>query len=157
MRKLLLSALLLGTTAVASAQRGPPPVPSPLMLATVPGLSADQQAGVRKILLQHRDAMETLASKEHAEFEAARQRGRAERERADDATDAALRKLLGDDGYRKFAEWHLSRRGPHGPGATPGPGFGPRSGQGPHPGEIHGGGAPAGSGGPAPSAMDDND
>lgn len=155
MRKLLLSAMLLGTAAVASAQWGPPPVPSPLMLATIPGLSADQLAGVRKILLQHRDAMETLASKEHAEFEAVRQRGRADRERADDATDAALRKLLGDDGYRKFAEWHVGQRGPHGP--APGPGFGPRSGKGPHPGDVHNGAAPSASGGPAPAAMDEND
>lgn len=151
MRKLLISMLLLGAAAAASAQWGPP-VPSPLVLAAIPGLSSDQQVGVRKILQQHRDAIETLASKEHAEMEAMRQRARAERERADDSTDASLRKLLGDEGYRKFAEWHVSQRGPHGPG--PGMPFAP-GGRGPHPG-MRNGASPAPGGGPA-SAQDGDD
>ena len=130
MRKLLASLLLCGLAVAASAQWAPP-VPSPLALATIPGLSGEQQAGVRKILLQHRDAIEALASKEHAEFEALQQRSRAERERADDATDASLRKLLGDEGYRKFAEWHVAQRDAH--GAGPGSG-GPHGPGGPRPG-----------------------
>ena len=152
MRKIILSMLLLGVAAAASAQWGPP-VPSPLAIAAVPGLTTDQQAGVRKILLQHRDAIEGLASKERAEMDSLRQRARAEREHADDATDASLRKLLGDEGYRKFAEWQISQRGPHGPGPGPGPG-GPR---GPGHGRPDMQGPPAGGAGSAPMASDDND
>ncbi len=131
MRKLLASLLLCGVAVAASAQWAQP-VPSPLALAAVPGLSSEQQAGVRKILLQHRDAIDALASKERAEFEALQQRSRAERERADDATDASLRKLLGDEGYRKFAEWHLAQRDAHGPRRTacarrPAPGYARRT------------------------------
>lgn len=145
MRKLLTSLLLLGTAVAASAQMGPP-VPSPLALAAIPGLSSDQQIGVRKVLLQHRDAIEALASKERAEFDALRQRARAERERADDATDASLRKLLGDEGYRKFAEWHSAQHGPHGPGL--GMPFA-RGEHGPHPGMRDGAHPPMPAGGSA--------
>ena len=152
MKKLLISALLLGAAAAASAQWGPP-VPSPMVLAAIPGLSSDQQAGVRKILLQHRDAIEALASKERAEMETLHQRSRAERERADDATDASLRKLLGDEGYRKFAEWHIAQRGPggHDPGMPHPPGRASRGG-------MHDGSPPPqGPGGAGPMAQDDGE
>jgi hypothetical protein len=155
MQKILLSMLLLGMAAAASAQWGPP-VPSPLVLAAIPGLSSEQQAGVRKILLQHRDAVEALASKEHAEMEALHQRSRGERERADDSTDASLRKLLGDEGYRKFAEWHLSQRGPQGPGPGRGAGTPHGPGLGGHP-DMRGGPTPPPTGGAAPMAEDDGE
>ena len=150
MRKLLASLLLCGIAVAASAQWAPP-VPPALALATAPGLSGEQQAGVRKILLQHRDALDALATKERAELEALQQRSRAERERADDATDANLRKLLGDEGYRKFAEWQLEQHGPRGMG----PGAG-----GPHgPGHLRPGvhDAPPPPNGGAPIAENDND
>jgi len=150
MRKLVASLLLCGIAAAASAQWAQP-VPSPLALAAVPGLSGEQQAGVRKILLQHRDAVEALAAKERTEFDALRQRARAERERADDTTDASLRKLLGDEGYRKYAEWQLTQRGPH--GAGPGSGMPHGRGRGDHPG-MHDGPPPPNGG---VAMVDDDD
>jgi hypothetical protein len=90
---------------------------SPLLLATIPGLSSEQQQGLHKIFLQRRDAEEALRAKQRAELDALRVKGRGEHERIAESTDASLRKLLGDDGYRKFAEWQLAQRaGPRGPG-----------------------------------------
>jgi hypothetical protein len=128
MKRILTSVLFLAGSAIASAQPAPP-VPSALALATIPGLSSEQQQSVRRIFLQRRDAEEALRDKQHAEFDALRVKGRSEHERIDESTDASLRKLLGEEGYRKFAEWQLAQRpGPHGPGMLPrhGPGNAPR-------------------------------
>ncbi|MEP6940926.1 MAG: hypothetical protein ABI846_14260 [Rudaea sp.] len=128
MKKLSIGILLLCVAASASAQFGPP-VPTALEVAAIPGLSGDQQAGVRKILLQRRDAVEALMIRQHADFDALRQKERGERERIDDTTAVSLRKLLGDDGLHKFAEWHAAQRDNHGPrpemqrGAGPGRGM----------------------------------
>ena len=160
MKKLMIGTLLLCIAASAAAQFGPPgppagaPVPSALDVAAIPGLSADQQAGVRKILLQRRDAVEALMTRQRAEFDALRQKERNEHERIDDTTAASLRKLLGDDGMRKFAEWHSAQHGGRGPG--PGMPHGPhdRPERAPH----EGGGAPSSDGaGPAPGPADDNE
>jgi hypothetical protein len=138
MKKLLAMILLLAGASTTLAQQGPR-IPSSLELATVPGLSSEQQLGLRKIFQQRRDAEEALFSKQHAEFEVLRVKGRSEHERIDDSTDASLRKLLGDEGYRKFAEWQVGERaGPrgsalpprHGPGNAPGGAGGPRLGPG---------------------------
>jgi hypothetical protein len=126
MKKLMLSMLLMSACAAfdASAQPmmpGPPPppgggVPSAEMLATVPGLTAAQQVEVRKILLQRRDAMDASQSKSRADFEALRKRDRDEHERIDAQFSDQLRKTLGDDGYRSYAQWSLMHGGPGGPG-----------------------------------------
>jgi len=106
-------------------------VPAAEELATVPGASAAQQAEIRKILLQRRDAQENLRESMRAQFDALHTKERSEHERIDDQASAQLRKLLGDDGYRAYAEWTLAHRGPpHGMGPHPGPGgpdghFGP--------------------------------
>jgi hypothetical protein len=159
MKNMMIGTLLLCMAASAAAQFGPPgfagaPVPSALDVAAIPGLSADQQAGVRKILLQRRDALETLITRQRADFDALRQKERNERERIDDTAAVSLRKLLGDDGMRKFAEWHGAQHGGHGRG--PGMPHDPRDRQelAPH----EGGGAPApGGSGPAPGPADDNE
>jgi len=134
LRKILFTALLAAGTAQAQhappgVAGAPPPGPqgplSPEALATVPDLNAAQQIEVRKILLQRRDAHDTLRAKELAEREAARARSRTEHERIDDESSARLRKLLGDDGYRNLAQWLLPRGREAGPGRPHAPG-GPR-------------------------------
>jgi len=86
------------------------------VLATVPDLSAAQQAELRKILLQRRDADEATQQKFRAQFDALRLQERNEHERIEAQSSEQLRKLLGDEGYRHFAEWRLSHRGPPGGG-----------------------------------------
>jgi len=99
-----------------------PPAPPPprdgvvpaLMLATVPELSAVQQTEVRRIFMQQRDAAEAIRQKTRSEMEALHAKERAEHERIDAQATEQLRKLLGDDGLRRFAQWQFA----HGP-ATP--------------------------------------
>ncbi|HZP64970.1 MAG TPA: hypothetical protein VFB32_01560 [Rudaea sp.] len=121
MRKIVLCALVLCT--FGSAAHEPPPpgpgVPPADALATVPDLSAAQQIELRKILIQRRDAFEAVQTKARAEHEALRLKERGEFERIDGETSAQLRKLLGDEGYRRYAEWEMAHRGP-GPGPGPG-------------------------------------
>ena len=117
-----LIALALATCATSRAQMPPPPpppddaVPPAAVLATAPELSAAQQAQIRQILIQRRDADEQIHQKARAEIEALHTRERAEHEKADAQASDALRKLLGDEGYRRFAEWQLAHRGPRGMG-----------------------------------------
>lgn len=105
----------------------PPPGPPPLeALATVPGLTAAQQSDVRKLMIQRRDAQEAAHNKARTEMETVRTRERSEHERIDEQYSEQLRKALGDDGYRQFAQWELAHRGPperdgHGPGRHGGP------------------------------------
>jgi hypothetical protein len=92
----------------------PPPgngVPPVLVLAAAPQLSATQQAEVRRILTQRRDAAEAIHQKTRIEMDALHARERAEHERIDAQAGEQLRKLLGDDGLRRFAQWQLA---PHG-------------------------------------------
>jgi len=106
----------LALCAQASAQAGPR-VPSPEALATVPGLTAAQQADIRKALTERRDALEALRDKTRGEMQAMHKRVRAERERIDEVNADKLRKLLGEEGYQHFAAWQAEhRRGPGGPG-----------------------------------------
>jgi len=159
MNKLMIGALLLCITASAAAQFGPigppppAPVPSALDVAAIPGLSADQQAGARKILLQRRDAVEALMTRQRADFDALRQKERNERERIDDTAAASLRKLLGDDGMRKFAEWHGAQHGGHGRG----PGMSHDARDRPEHAPHEGGATPPGGSGPAPGPADDDE
>ena len=146
-RKILFTALLAAGAAqaqplprgLAGAPPPPPGTPSPEALASVPGLDATQQIEVRRILLQRRDAHDALHAKEMADREAQMTRSRAEHERIDDDSSARLRKLLGEDGYRNFAEWLVS------PGREAGP---------PHPPmrAAHGPASSVGSIDPPPSA-----
>ena len=128
MKKLILTAALFAAFAAvdAGAQMGPPGpppgghVPSAEMLATS-DLTPAQQADVRRILLQQRDAFDAAASKVHAQMEALHKQMRDEHERIDAQTSDQLRKALGDDAYKKYAEWamrheHGPMEGPHGPG-----------------------------------------
>ena len=123
MNRILLITVLFAA-GVARAQpvpRNAPPPPgggpiSPEALATVPDLSAAQQIEVRKILIQRRDAHDTVRAKERAERDTQMARVRAEDERIDDASSAQLRKLLGDDGYRALAQWLAQPPPPRGPG-----------------------------------------
>lgn len=158
MKKLMIGSLLLCIAASAAAQFGPgpphgAPVPSALDIAAIPGLSADQQAGVRKILLQRRDAVEALMTRQRADADALRQKERNERERIEDATAASLRKLLGDDGMRGFAEWHAAQQ--HGHGRGPGMSHDPLD-RPERPAHEPRGSMPR-DGGPGPAPADDNE
>ncbi len=121
MKRLILAAALFTALAAADLDAqpmmaGPPPhgdgVPSAEMLATIPDLTPAQQADVRRILIQRRDAADASESKLHAEFEALHKRAREEHERIDSQTSDQLRKALGEDGFKRYAEWRLA----HGPG-----------------------------------------
>lgn len=122
-RNAVIAALLVGASAVSQA-RGPN---SYEMLATLPDTSAAQQETIHRIENERRSAYADLFAKQ-----------RAERERIDADTAQKLRKALGDEGYRKYAEWKLSHghgrgegrmhaRGKHGdrrhPGMRGGPGM----------------------------------
>ncbi|MEO8804198.1 MAG: hypothetical protein ABI304_06380 [Rudaea sp.] len=134
MKIIHLSAIMLATlfSVGAGAQPMPPHpgsrgLPSMEALATVPSLSVAQQIELRKILIQRRDAQQAARAKTRAEFDALRVKGRNERERIDDQTSEQLRKLLGDDGYRHYAEWDLDHHGRRG-GVDPHPSMRPRGG-----------------------------
>jgi hypothetical protein len=116
---LILLAAFCAARAVAQQPPPPPMVPPAEELATVPGLSAAQQADVRKILIQRRDAHEAARDKTRTEMDALRTKERNEHERIDGQFSEQLRKLLGDEGYRNFAEWSLAHRGPHQPTMPP--------------------------------------
>lgn len=139
MATLILSAI--GANAVAQPMPGPgpgmPPAPpmmgrlSPEALATVPDTTAAQQVELRKILVERRDAHEAVEAKARAERDALAKKDRAEHERIDNESAERLRKLLGDDGYRRFAEWQFAHHGPpHGPAGGPPHGGGPVPGPG---------------------------
>ncbi|HEY0230843.1 MAG TPA: hypothetical protein VGC55_06310 [Dokdonella sp.] len=110
--------LAAGTLAVAAPPMPPgphgPPLPSAEELATIPSLSTQQQVELRKILLDRRDALDATHEKTHDAMEAQRKRERADVERIDEQSSERLRKLLGDDGFRRYAEWQLGQRGPRG-------------------------------------------
>ena len=134
MATLILSAIgaVAGAQSLPPALHAPPPMAGPLSpeaLATIPDLTSTQQTELRKILIERRDAHEAVAAKSRAEREVQAKKDRTEHERIDDESAVRLRKLLGDDGYSRFAEWQLAHRGPGGPG--PGP-RGPDSRRGPH-------------------------
>lgn len=119
----LLAALCAAAT--AGAQSLPPPpggaphAPSSEELATVPNLSAAEQVELRKILIQRRNAHEAAHEKARAEFDALHAKERSEHERIDEQASEQARKLLGEEGYRNFAQWDLAHRGPPGAGAGP--------------------------------------
>jgi hypothetical protein len=126
--KSLCALILWSLTSAAFAQapfgpHHPPGPPSPEALATIPNLTPAQQIELRRILLDERDAHEAIASKARAEREARAKKDRGEHERVDEQGAERLRKLLGDDGFRQFAEWQFAHRG--GPGHAPGEGPGP--------------------------------
>lgn len=108
-RKILLSSALLSVAALAYAgpgagpgRGGPGRVPSAEVLATIPDVTPAQQQELRRIAIEQRDAHEALRIKE-----------RSEHERIDERGDERIRKLLGEEGFRKFAEWKQSKgRGP---------------------------------------------
>jgi Spy/CpxP family protein refolding chaperone len=138
MRKLILSAALMSAFAACnlSAQPmmpglPPPPgggAPSAEMLATT-DLTTAQQADVRRILMQKRDALDAAEGKLRAQAEALHKQMRDEHERIDAQTSDQLRKELGDDAYKRYAEWSLRHEhgpmggpeGPRGPGGMHGP------------------------------------
>lgn len=126
MSKMLAALLLSGFAAAAVAHGMPPGGPphgpgmiSPEMLATIPDLTAAQQADLRKLLLERRDAHEAVEARSRAEREALTKKYRAEHERIENESAEHLRKLLGDEGFRRFSEWEISHRPPHGPGDGP--------------------------------------
>lgn len=97
-----------------------PGVPPAELLATIDGLDASQQADIRKILREQRDAFDALRERSRGEREAIEQRERGERERIEDQTAQKLRSALGEDGYRAYARWSM-QPGPMPPrGALPG-------------------------------------
>ncbi|HEX4480243.1 MAG TPA: hypothetical protein VH082_05505 [Rudaea sp.] len=132
MKRLILAAALftaLAAVDVGAQPMGPPGhppgerVPSAEMLATS-DLTPAQQADVRRILMQKRDAMDSAASKLRTQMEALRKQMRDDHERIDAQTSDQLRKALGEDTYKRYAEWSLRHehgpmdggRGPGGPG-----------------------------------------
>jgi len=123
---LLILALVLACASAAMAEppglAGPPPgggVPPAEALATIPNLTPAQQLEVRKILTQRRDAQEALQTRTRTEFESLRVKERNEHERIDDQASDQLRKTLGEEGFRNFAEWSMAHRGPAGDGPRP--------------------------------------
>jgi hypothetical protein len=124
---------------------GPPGVPPAEVFATIPDLSAAQQTEVRKILLQRRDAQDAVHSRTRTEMEALHTKERNEHERIDEQTTDQLRKALGDEGYRHYAQWQVSQHGPHEDGPRP-PHRGPDGG---HPPTM--GAGPGGAAGAAPN------
>lgn len=90
-----------------------PPLPSAEELATIPTLSTQQQVELRKILLERRDALDAAREKSRDAMDAQRKRDRADFERIEEQSSERLRKLLGDEGFRRYAEWQLAQRGPH--------------------------------------------
>ena len=163
MKRLILAAALCATLAGfdAGAQppgpMGPPPggrVPSEEMLATSDHTPA-QQADVRRILTQKRDALDAAESKLRTQMEALHKQMRDEHERIETQTSDQLRKALGEDAFKRYAEWSLRHEhgpmdGPHGPGM--------RGMHGPH-GETNGPGTPPppppGGGAGKPDSDDD--
>ena len=123
-----IAALILWSASLAASAQAPmggpprpPGPPSPEALATVPNLTAVQQTELRKILIERRDADEAIEAKSRAEFQAVAKKDRGEHERADEQSADRLRKLLGDDGFRQFAQWQLEHHAGHS-----GPASGPR-------------------------------
>jgi hypothetical protein len=111
-RSAIVSALLASASATAAhAQPGPRGRPSYELLATIPDLTAAQQQDIRRIESERRDAHDTLRIKQ-----------RNEQERIDEQSESRLRKTLGDDGYRRYAEWKTGRMA--GPAGFPRPGMG---------------------------------
>ncbi|MEO7325843.1 MAG: hypothetical protein ABIW82_13545 [Dokdonella sp.] len=89
----------------------PPPTPSAEELATIPSLSAEQQVQLHRILIERRDAHEAVARRTRDTLDAQREKDRAEHERIDDQSADRMRKLLGEDGFRLYADWQQSHRG----------------------------------------------
>lgn len=134
-RNAVIAALLVGASA-ASQARGPN---SYELLATLPDTTAAQQETIHRIESERRSAYADLFAKQ-----------RTERERIDAETAQKLRKALGDEGYRNYAEWKMSHGRDHGRMHARG-----KRGDHPHPGMR---GGPGMSGGPdmAPSADEDD-
>ena len=136
-RNAVIAALLVGASA-ASQARGPN---SYELLATLPDTTAAQQETIHRIESERRSAYADLFAKQ-----------RAERERIDAEAAQKLRKALGDEGYRNYADWKLSHG--HGRGHDRMHARGKR-GDHPHPGRR---GGPGTSGGPdMPPAFDADD
>jgi hypothetical protein len=117
MKKVPFSLLVLALVCASAAQAEPPGppgggVPPAEALATIPNLTTAQQLEVRRILTQRRDAQEAMQTKIRAEFEALHAKERNEHERIDDQASDQLRKALGEEGFRNYAEWNLAHRGP---------------------------------------------
>ena len=159
MKKLILAAALCATLAGFDAGAhppGPPPgghVPSAEVLATS-DLTPAQQADVRRILTQQRDALDGAESKLRTQMETLHKQMRDEHERIETQTSDQLRKALGEDAFKRYAEWSL--RHEHGPmGGPGGPGM-----HGPHfqHGDANGPGTPPpppGGGAGKPDADDE--
>ena len=115
-RKILVLAMLVSTSAFAQMMTpgppGPPGPPPAEALATIPGLTTAQQVELRRILIQRRDAQDAAHAKARSEMEALHVKERSEAERIDEQYTDQLRKALGDDGYKNYAQWDLSHRGP---------------------------------------------
>jgi len=132
-RNTVIIALLAGAS-VASQARGPDSYEA---LATLPDTTAAQQSDIHRIENERRTAFADLFEKQ-----------RAERDRIDEQTAQKLRKALGEEGYRKYAEWKMSHGGPRGHMHARGR-HGPKA-----PGLRAG---PGMSGGPDMPPVDDND
>lgn len=103
------ASLLAAAPAFAQPGRAAPPPPE--VLATVPDLSFAQQTALRRILIEQEDAERAQRDKLRGELERIRTRS-AER----------IHELLGEDGYRRYAQWRADAgRRPSPPGAGPRP------------------------------------
>ena len=129
----LILAAAAAATIAARAHAAPPMVPPAEALATLADTSAAQQIEIRKILIQRRDAHDAAHEHARSEMDALRTKERGEHERIDAQSSEQLRKLLGEEGYRHFAEWQLAQRppmprGPHEERGPPHGADGPRHG-----------------------------
>ena len=111
-----------GAHAAGPGPGGPPPgVPSIEALALIDGLDARQQAELRKALLERRDAEDALRDRMRGEHRALEQRERSEHERLDANMSRHLREALGEDGFRRYAQWLVGDLRTMPPGAPPPP------------------------------------
>jgi hypothetical protein len=135
-RSAVIAALLMGMSTLSQA-RGPNTYE---LLATLPDTTVAQQETIHRIESERRSAYAELFAKQ-----------RAEREQIDAGTAQKLRKALGDEGYRKYAEWKLShgrdQRRMHARGMR---------GDRPYPGMRGGPGMSGGPDMPEPADADDN-
>ncbi|MEO7430937.1 MAG: hypothetical protein ABIR62_02710 [Dokdonella sp.] len=130
-RQLLALLLSLACAAVANAAPGPggprggppgpPPAPSAEELATIPSLTSEQQVQLHTLLLERRDAHAAVAKRTRDLMDAQRDKDRTEHERIDEQNSGRVRKLLGDEGFRQYAQWQLDHRGRGAHGGRGGP------------------------------------
>lgn len=105
------AALMLLLAAAPALAQPARPAPAPEALATIPELSFAQQTALRRLLVERQEAEQHQQDKHRSELERIREN-----------SAARIHDLLGDEGYRRYAQWRGAADRP-----PPAPGAGPRS------------------------------